>query len=452
MNKSPVENFLAIAEEWICDHYTLSLQYFAQKNGSSVELIHAAITAAPRKPEIIESLHIETSTLIAGQNITHPAQRAEILKTLQRATNGQISTKTTQLQLDSKSGLSHYSENQNRDDWQTILHLNIAGSQAMPISALQATQEDQELRCNATPFDGLNDLCGWLGLRDDRLTGRAASIDLRILPPVDMIFNESSIVDDQLKITLLAHPQLDTSKVKLAIKAYPGGGLSSRFRAENEIIWTHSKDPDEVSKGLLDIRLENSESALGILLLGNQTVRRQWHVDPSKSQNNRYAAVQYFDQELRQTRLAALDSNDSRKLEIAIASLLYLLGFSVVTPIEKDAPDIIATTPNGHIIILECTTRIADFSQKLGKLVDRRNGLSKALQSASHHSQVHAALVCNLPRDQIAIKENELLQHEVLLATREDIEKAFNLTQLPKNPDELISNANQEMLSKKNSQ
>jgi hypothetical protein len=450
LNKSPAENFLAIAEEWICDQYTLSLQYFAQKNGNSVELIHATITAAPRKPEIIENLCIQTATIIAGQEVIHPAQRAEILTTLRRATNGQISTKSAQLQLDSKSGLSHYSENQNRDDWQTILHLNIAGSQAMPISALQATQEDQELRCNATPFDGLNDLCGWLGLRDDRLTGRAASIDLRILPPVDMIFNESSIVDDHLKIALLAHPRLDTSKVKLAIKAYPGKGLSSRFWAEKEILWTQSKDQDEVSKGLLDIRLESSESALGTLILGNQTIRRQWHVDPSKSQNIRYAAIQYFDQEIRQTKLAALDSNDSRKLEIAIASLLYLLGFAVVTPVEKDAPDIIATTPNGNIVIVECTMRIADFSQKLGKLVDRRNGLSKSLRSASHHSQVHAALVCNLPRDQVAIKEIELLQHEVLLATREDIEKAFNLTQLPKNPDELIANAIQEMLSRKN--
>ena len=285
-------------------------------------------------------------------------------------------------------------------------------------------------------------------LRDDRLTGRAASIDLRILPPVDMIFEDSSIVDDRLKITLLAHPEFDASRAKLAIKTYPGKSLASRFWAENKIIWTKSQD--DVSRGLLDIEANGSESALGMLILGNQTIRRQWYIDPSKSQNIRYAAMQYFDQEIRQTKLAALESNDSRKLEPAIASLLYLLGFSVVTPVEKDAPDIIATTPNGSIIIIECTTKIADFSLKLGKLVDRRNGLSKSLHSASHHSQVYAALVCNLPKDQIAIKETELLQHEVLLATREDLDRAFNLTQIPKNPDELIASAIQEMLGRKN--
>ena len=165
MNISPAENFLAIADEWICDRYTLSLNYFAQKSSTSFELINAAITAAPRKPQIIENLHIETASLIAGQEILHPAQKSDILEILRQATKGQISTKKIRLQLDSKSGLSIYSENQSRDDWHTILHLNIAGSQSTPISALQAAQEDQELRSNATPFDGINDLCGWLGLR-----------------------------------------------------------------------------------------------------------------------------------------------------------------------------------------------------------------------------------------------------------------------------------------------
>lgn len=448
MRKSPAENFLAIAEDWICDQYILSIDYFAQKNDASVELVNAAITAAPVKPELIENIHIQTTTIIAGQEVLYPAQKNQILEIFKQASVGLISTKNTQLQLDSKSGLSYYSENQNRDDWHTTLHLNIAGHQITPISVLQATQEDHELRCDVIPFDGINDLCGWLGLRDDRPTGRAASIDLRILPPVDIIFEDSSINDDKLRITLHAHPKLDTSRLRLAIKSYPGRGLSSRIWAENRIEWTHSNS--QISRGVLELRLEKSESALAILVLGNQTIRRQWFIDPSRSQNIRYAAIQYFDQEFRQTKLAALDSNDSRKFEPAIASLVYLLGFAVAAPIEKDAPDIIATTPTGSIIILECTTRIADFSSKLGKLVDRRNGLSKALRSGSHHTQVYAALVCNLPRDQIAIKETELLQHEILLATREDIEKAFNLIQLPKSPDELLNGAVEKMLSRKN--
>jgi hypothetical protein len=262
-----------------------------------------------------------------------------------------------------------------------------------------------------------------------------------------MILQDSSIVSDQLIIRLHAHPNLDTTKIKLAIKAYPGNGLKSRFRVENEIKWTGHENG--ILKGLLNIRLRDSESALGMLILGNQTIRRQWYIDPSRSKNVRYATVQFFDQEIRQTRQAAIESNDSRKLEPAIATLLYLLGFSVTTLIEKDAPDIIAITPSGSILILECTTKIADFSSKLGKLVDRRSGLSKSLHSSSHHSQVHAALVCNLPRDQIAVKEDELLQHGIHLATREDIAHAFDLTQIPKNPDDLLNKAAQEMINRK---
>jgi hypothetical protein len=450
LNRSPAENFLSIAEDWLCDQYTLSINYLAQRSGSGLELINASITAAPWKPAIVEGFHIQTSTLLAGQKIIYPATKDEIRLIFQAAIDGALSTDSGELTIGQRTPLSLYSESNQRGNWYTNLHLNVAGSQITPLSQAQSALEDHELRCNELPFDGINDLCNWLELKDERATGRAASIDLRIMPPVDIIFDDSSIFNDELNLTLYAHSNLDTSKIKLSIKAYPGIGLESRFRAERKINWSGAENG--ISKGVLSVQVKEAESALGMLTLGNQTIRRQWFIDPSKSKNIRYSATQFFDHELRQIKHAALESNDSRKLEPAIATLLYLLGFSTSNPIEKDAPDIIATTPSGNIIIIECTTRIGDFSQKLGKLVDRKNGLSKALHSAAHHSKVHAALVCNLPSDQIAFNRNELFQHEIMLATKEDISRAFDLTKFKKDPDELLDNAIQELIRKKDNQ
>ncbi len=151
--------------------------------------------------------------------------------------------------------------------------------------------------------------------------------------------------------------------------------------------------------------------------------------------------VQHFDVDLKMVRQALLDASDQAKFERGVASLLFLLGFNPALQLETDAPDLIVTTPSGRLMVVECTTRIADFTAKVGKLVDRRGALSKHLTEAGHPLPVTSVLVCRLPRDQIATHEEQLRTHNTILVAGEDISSALERLRFPSDPDKMLDEA-----------
>src|SRR5690606_14745229 len=107
-------------------------------------------------------------------------------------------------------------------------------------------------------------------------------------------------------------------------------------------------------------------------------------------------ATQVFDKDIRMVRQAVLDSTDSARFELGVSTLLFLLGFSSAVQLETNSPDIIATTPGGRVVLIECTLRVADFSSKLGKLVDRHRMLLKTFEEGNHYAEVYGVLICSL--------------------------------------------------------
>jgi hypothetical protein len=193
--------------------------------------------------------------------------------------------------------------------------------------------------------------------------------------------------------------------------------------------------------GTLEMDLENADSTQIMLVIGGLTVRRQWFLDPVKARNQRLVAMQLFDKELRMIKQNVIDPQDSRRFELGVAAILFLLGFAPAISVETDAPDILVATPGGRLIVVECATRIADFHSKLGKLVDRRGALLETLSSSAHPNTVISALVCALPRAQIAVEEDDLRRHQILLVTRDDMDPVFARLSFPNDPDELVESA-----------
>jgi len=190
-----------------------------------------------------------------------------------------------------------------------------------------------------------------------------------------------------------------------------------------------------------EITLQNADNVLAILMIENSLVRRQWFVDSTKARNNRLIATQHFDKDLRMIRQAVMESPDSVKFEQGVAALLFLLGFSASIQLETDSPDLIVTTPGGRLVIAECTVRTSNFIEKVGKLVDRRGALSRSLSASGHPAPIFAVLVCRLPRDQIAVHAEVLRAQNVLLATGEDLTRAFDRVRFPTDPDRMLDEA-----------
>lgn len=347
------------------------------------------------------------------------------------------------IRLTKETELRYYAEHSHRDTWFTELNLQVTGQRLNPLSGADAADIDTALRNATPPFDGIEDLGNWLRLRDRRVNGHESAINIRVSPPVDMIFDKSSLHDNKFQLAFSAHSQLDVSKVGVSLREFPGIGIKSRRQVGDSIIWSRAKGGRR--PGQLKAKLSSADSVLVMLTLGKQTIRRQWFTDPDKALNTRYVATQFFDKELKQLRQALLDSTDSVKFEQAVASLLYLLGFSTAIQVETQAPDILVSSPTGKLAIFECTTKISDFQSKLGKLVDRRNALLASLNAMGNVHRVDAFLVCGLPKSQIAAEEKLLTQHRVTLLSRENLADALIRLRTPTSPDEMLDQADSQL-------
>jgi hypothetical protein len=427
--------FLRAANDWVCDSYSVDIRYIGRKDGEEICLIAAYIGLAPLPPTENMGFNIETNGLYAGQ-IQLTGKKENLLEILNRATQGQIEAHGHLFTLKSEHQHSYHSDMNFRDRWFYDLHLQVVGNRDATFSQINFSSIDSALRQCSTPFDGLSDLSGWLGLKDPQFSHESPSINIRILPPVDLILSNCHLDKDKLQILLNAHPAFDLERLGLAVRAVPGNGVGGRKQVTAEIKWKKVRKGRR--EGVAKIPLRNADSALAMLMIGETTVRRQWFLDPVKGDNNRLIAVQHFDKDLRMIRNAIFEQTDSARFELGVAALLFLMGFSSAVQIETDSPDIVVTTPGGRLVLVECTTRIADFNSKLGKLVDRKGSLLRALQESKKPSRVDAVLVCALPKEQIAIRPDILQSHQIILITKDELVSAFDRLRFHIDPDKAI--------------
>ena len=433
-----VSTFLRSAGDWLCDGYALDVRYVAAATTSGPEIFAASLLLNPLPPQRMDlSFHIAGSHFLIGQNQVLAARKASLVHSLTRAISGEIHVANQTLRLVPETTLDFYSEMTYRERWFSELHLQVLGARRPQPSNLELATADNEIRLATPPFDGLNEACNWLALTPPGSSANANSLNIRIGPPVDLIFEECQLMADRLTLTLHAHPKFDVSRVRLAISASPGSGLLGRRQVASDIIWR--KVRNNRRPGIVQIDLPQADSALAMLMIEGENVRRQWFVDPEKARNNRYLAVQHFDKDLRMVRAAVLESSDSVKFEHGIASLLFLLGFTPSVQLETDAPDLVVVSPGGKLTLVECTIRTSDITSKIGKLVDRRGSLSKYLVASGHPAEVNAVLVCRSPLDQLPAQATEASRNKVMLVTNENLLTAFNQVRTPSDPDEILA-------------
>lgn len=444
--------FLKAANDWLCNSYMIDIRYLVWNENGFSRLLEASVNFQPLPFIRDMNFKVGANLLSAGQYQLSGQCLDDCLQVIESAANGQINVPAGAFHLDehnsSENKYWYVSEMIHSDRWFSDLHLQVVGNCTSMPTLTDYSSIDNSLRCNDLPFDGLQDLSSWLGFNNPKVKPDfLPSINIRVSPPVDLIFDECCLENDCLSLTLHAHPFFDVDRISLAVRAVPGNALASRQQVASKIDWGDVSDGRR--KGAAKIHLEDADSVLTILVLGEITIRRQWFIDKAKAYNYRLIAFQHFDNNLNMLKKAVIDiTTDSARFEKGITAMLFLLGFIPAPQIETDAPDLIVTTPGGKLVIVECTTRIADFSTKLGKLVDRKHSLSKALEVSKHYSRVYSVLVCASPLNQIAMKDSELANYQVILITKEDLVDAFERLRGHNDPDDMLdfAAARQDML------
>lgn len=438
-------HFLSVAEDFLHDGFSIHLNYLAlQTTENTVRLVGLTVTAGPRPVSETTNFSLRGPLVFAGQRNLNNQTASQVLALLEEVSRGSL-TVDGSTYIFQPGQFAYWTELEDSDRWDYDAHLRVESRYPLG-TEYYLPSLDRALRIGEIPFDGVTDLALALGLPDPCITGFVPIAEIRVRPPIDCLVDQTSLSDDVLLLTMAAHPEINLSLLHVAVRASPGAGIAARQQVSNLIKW-RADDPT-IKVGTARISLQSADAALVIVSFAGKTIRRQWFADPVKARNLRAAASRYFDADLKQVRRALFDLNDAPKFEQGISSLLFMLGFAPALQVETDAPDILATTPGGQIVLVECTLKTADFQNKVGKLIARLVSLRSFFQKQKHYARIRGVLVCRAPRDQLAsVDEESLKQLGVTLVTAGDLEHLVNTVNSPKDPDSYFPDSEESVLS-----
>jgi hypothetical protein len=342
------------------------------------------------------------------------------------------------------------------EQWFQHLQVKVSSQEVGAVSRVQKPNIftpalDDELRRGDVPFDGFDDLIAWLMISDPRFNNIQETITITVDPPAQLMVDECRLENDRLDVVVIAHPKMNHGNISLGVRGAPGGGITSRRRlAGSDFVWDN--DHHEYWKGKISTTFDSADQALAILMIGEAYVRRHWFTDQVKARNNRFVAMQAIDKDLKQLRRYLLSPDkDQDKFERAVADLLFLRGYNPVIPLETDAPDILMMTPGGQLALVECTLSVKDAPTKLGKLVARRGEIRNAMTVSGHSPEIAAILVCLSPRDHIGASYDQLMQQQIKLWSREDLEDKLLQLRFPADVDKELLDIKRELATVVNS-
>jgi hypothetical protein len=313
--------FKTAFSQWLLTPYSVEIRYIARKiDDANYKILSAYVAFFPIATPSPIKFTVATSKIIAGFAQLSNLTLDEINKLTNGIDLGKLSIDNLNLSLESKSGLSFYSEMISNDRWYCDAHLMILGDALEGFSAVEIAEINNELRLNELPFDGINDLLNYLRLSDCITTYKQPQIEVRISPPVDLISEDCKLSDNKLQLTLHAHPALEIEELSLAIRVFPED-LSKRLQVAKNIKWSTEHNRQV---GNIEIDIQNAFASEVILMLGNNIIRRQFFDDIAKVPNRRLTTLSFFDNELERLK-NGLFGQDSVAFEKAVNSLTYLL-------------------------------------------------------------------------------------------------------------------------------
>ncbi|WP_175837772.1 hypothetical protein [Burkholderia anthina] len=430
----------ALAES-VFDGYTIITRYVTLVANGKRQIWAAAMEATPSRPRPEYCFRLEIEDVTIGHEEVTFQNAKDLVCALTTASIGCLEVDGQQLDIigrdKEQTGIPlHYQLHNTLGKWASTITFEVKNPGVGELPTRNRDYFDTSLRLADPPFDGLDDVAGWLGLK---VAGQVQpAISIVVHPAADLLLDACKLKDNRLTLAIEAVSHLDLNAVSITVREAPGLGVQTRKRLSDKIVWTEDGDK---RRGNLTADLENAHTALVMLVVGKHTVRRHWFVDPAKAPNHRLSTMKHFDHDLRKL-VDALrgNSNQQHEFEKAVAALLFLLGFTVGAPSESDAPDLIAITPAGRLLLVECTVSVKDIHTKMGKLVDRRESLRNAQGSANPVSDPIAILVCKAPRAGIA-NASDAKKHGVILLAGEQIQEGIVRVMVPNNPDEIVERA-----------
>ncbi|SRR6266568_237139 len=441
--------FKHFIEPWIPAYRSISTSYLVSQHGDNAELISGRIVLHPLAPSTLQKRsNIEDERLLAGLHISD-ADQSKIDAVIEDADSGQIKVgmKTFRLPVDPGSSMHKWCHLDREHP--TIESTNAPRAPFVQItggsriSALNRTfgsdLQDWYLRGLNPAFADFDDLHGTYGLPSQHLAGSQTYFELIAYPPVE-IGDTSAISNGIARVSVRMAKGLERGKLSIAYRTTREGEVPNRGNCEAaQFTWTEAGD---TPTAIVEFKTGDAALVHCFLRYSGDAVQQCWLTDPTKHLNPRLAAHSAFDEDLGFLRKLLFDfkRNEAQNFEYGVSLLFHILGFSVSQhgriPKLQDGPDIIAHTPAGHFVLVECTTQDLNENDKLAKLSRRSETLRSELDKAGYsRSDILPVLATALRSAQVAKQREDAEDKQIHVLAREDLEQLLLRAALAPNPD-----------------
>lgn len=454
-NRETVERFWTDIELWEDGYTHPGLSFFAVRREQQLHLLHGRLFLHI-KPPTISRKPFESASAVAGYfsleelGLTH---RSFIDKMLALEA---IPTPLGTLILppDNTGCLSTYAMPFHPDG------INGGRTSVLTVSGIQRHQYiqqpqlDWELKSAKLPFDSLGELLNEYSLGIYK--GDFANLEVIAFPAIEVDF--MSIVErDSAKPALFLASSLNQAESHLGYRVLLHGQVIDRgILSGSELEWSRGEN---YNRGVGALTIPSGSVTQCFAAYRGIVHHQAWIADPALSQNPRRAALEEFDAKLTVLRDFLFEEQkqrkDARDFEIGISWLLWIFGFSVAhsgaTSRTSDAPDILVTTPAGHMALVECTTGQIKADSKLAKLVGRAQTIRRRLDaSGNRHIRLVSVIVTALSRDEVKADLEQARQLGVVVVAKEELVDALERSIMVQNADLIFSQAEDSLRSSQN--
>ena len=425
-----LDDFLTAIEPHLAGYKHATFSYLALKKGEVFELVQARLLLIGVPPTIV-SKRFESENLRA-EVFKLDEMKLSVKEVIESLLSGTLRTPRGELRFPPEQDRSHSTYyNPFHSDGipmqQRQMQLHIRGNRRNRIESLQL---DWELKAAAVPFESVQELCGEYAVGPTN--GDYATVEI-IAFNVAAVGAESRVKGTKANVVINLVNGLERDQASLGYRIIERNAVVKRGTISGAAMsW---RNVGNYQQGETELEISAGAVLHCFACYGGRAQHHYWVADPSTAQNPLRAVHQTFDNKLdvlqELVTKAQTKGANARDLEIAIAWLLWMLGFSAThigaTPKTSDAPDLIATTPQGHFLVIECTTGILKEDNKLPHLVERTEKVRQSLAaSGNQHLRVLPVIVTTKTREEVRAETDQAHKLGVLVATREVFAELLN--------------------------
>lgn len=435
--------FFDVVRPWKAAYINATFGFIGIRNGDHIDILHGHLMLPTGAA--LPSKHIEAGVIVGG--IFRLADLGETYESaLLKLSTGEMATPYGMVRiLVGSDGRVAAMFNPHpfgfANAQERVTKLSLYGAQGNDLPVID--EVTLALRAAETPYDSVEEFANDFSIVGFRRDIATVEVTANSVAAVDLT---RRVVGSRAEMGVFLASNLDPKECAVGYKVLIKGEVAERKRISGENLqWSKQENH---WYGSAEISVPQAAVVQCFASYSGHAQHHGWIADPDTFPNVLRVLHQGFDTNLEGLKTYLFDEKHlekfSRDFEDGITNLLFMMGFSVNPlrgkPLEY-GPDIIATTKNGNVILVECTTGQINKNGKLSKLVDRVEVIRGHLNNAAYgHLKVLPVLVTARPKDAIGKADFDAARAQgVLVMTKENLLDAIERSVVPQDTERLFT-------------